>query len=57
MRQACQESLSDSLGSANEKCSDGKDNDADGYIDCADWDCSHNPAVTICNDKPKVCGQ
>ena len=35
-------------------CEDGLDNDGDGYTDCADWDCSWNPLVTVC-DGPKIC--
>ncbi|MCK5799300.1 MAG: hypothetical protein KAI47_19050, partial [Deltaproteobacteria bacterium] len=35
-------------------CSDGIDNDADGFVDCADWDCSWNPLVTVCTS-PRVC--
>jgi hypothetical protein len=31
------------------------DNDGDGSIDCADWDCAWNPLVTVCSGK-KVCG-
>jgi hypothetical protein len=29
-------------------CSDGLDNDGDRFIDCMDFDCSRNPAVTVC---------
>lgn len=29
-------------------CGDGRDNDGDGYVDCEDWDCGRNPAVTVC---------
>jgi len=36
------------------KCSDGLDNDNDGFVDCDDWDCSWNPEVTIC-PFPRVC--
>ena len=57
VRQACQESLVTDAKTANDKCSDNDDNDKDGYTDCADWDCAHNPLVTVCNDKPKICGQ
>jgi len=32
----------------NAACSDGKDNDGDGYVDCVDFDCSKNPSVTVC---------
>ena len=29
-------------------CTDGIDNDLDGFVDCDDWDCNHNPlAVTV----------
>lgn len=29
-------------------CSDGFDNDEDGYFDCTDFNCSMNPDVTVC---------
>ena len=29
-------------------CADGIDNDGDGYIDCDDYNCSRNSAVTVC---------
>jgi hypothetical protein len=29
-------------------CSDGVDNDGDGYLDCDDFDCSRSDAVTVC---------
>jgi len=29
-------------------CSDGRDNDGDSYVDCMDFNCSRNPAVTVC---------
>ncbi len=32
----------------DDNCSDGIDNDNDGFVDCEDWDCSWNPAVTVC---------
>jgi hypothetical protein len=32
----------------NDNCSDGLDNDNDGFADCDDWDCSWNPDVTVC---------
>jgi hypothetical protein len=37
------------------RCSDGLDNDKDGFVDCDDWDCSWNPLVTVCNGRAKVC--
>jgi hypothetical protein len=34
---------------SDEACSDCIDNDNDGkYVDCEDFDCSKNPAVTVC---------
>ena len=30
------------------RCGDGLDNDADGFIDCDDFDCSHHAQVTVC---------
>jgi hypothetical protein len=32
----------------NETCSDGIDNDGDGYVDCEDYNCSKNANVTVC---------
>ena len=56
-RHPCQESFepSDSAAVINGICSDGKDNDGDGFTDCDDWDCAWNPKVTVCEGKPKVC--
>ncbi|MEE2780537.1 MAG: hypothetical protein VYE15_08430, partial [Myxococcota bacterium] len=42
------------VGQANAACSDGQDNDGDGFADCDDWDCSWNPLVTVC-EGPRVC--
>ncbi|MEZ4444800.1 MAG: hypothetical protein R3B72_37340 [Polyangiaceae bacterium] len=40
----------------DDHCSDGLDNDNDGYVDCDDWDCSWNPEVTVCQPPGKrVC--
>ena len=37
-----------------EVCNDGLDNDCDGFVDCADPDCSANPACgPVC--MPEVC--
>ena len=33
-------------------CSDGIDNDGDGFVDCDDYDCSRNPAVSVCGPQP-----
>jgi parallel beta-helix repeat protein len=35
---------------ANEICTDGQDNDCDQYTDCADSDCSQDPACQSCTD-------
>jgi len=32
----------------NALCSDGLDNDGDGYFDCVDYNCSQNASVTVC---------
>ena len=32
----------------DETCSDGLDNDVDGFVDCLDVGCSQNPDVTVC---------
>ena len=34
----------------NARCSDGVDNDCDGYVDCNDFNCSRTAAVTVCHD-------
>ena len=54
--QVCQESITatGSAAEANQKCSDGLDNDGDGFTDCNDWDCSWNPLVTVCADN-RIC--
>ena len=36
-------------------CADGEDNDNDGFIDCADFDCAWNPEVTTCAEFNKPC--
>ena len=33
----------------NELCSDGIDNDCNGFSDCEDFDCLYEPQVTVCN--------
>jgi WD40 repeat protein len=33
----------------NALCSNGIDDNGNGLIDCADFDCANNPAVTVCN--------
>ena len=38
------------------RCTDGVDNDMDGFIDCDDFGCSRNPAVTVClEDSNALC--
>jgi hypothetical protein len=41
-------------GPAFASCSDGKDNDGDGLIDCAEGACLRNPRVWECA-RPEVC--
>jgi hypothetical protein len=43
-RSPCQESIG---GDAYANCTDGRDNDADGFVDCEDWDCNYNPAMLV----------
>jgi hypothetical protein len=38
------------MESTNASCSDGVDNDCDGYVDCNDFNCSRTAAVTVCHD-------
>ena len=33
----------------NELCSDGKDNDGNGFADCEDFNCATGPGITVCN--------
>ncbi len=39
-------------GGTETSCSDGLDNDSDGWVDCADPDCASNPA---CQTSPEIC--
>ncbi len=44
---------SDNNGERNDfVCSDGVDNDGDGRIDCQDFGCRFDPAVTVCSNSP-----
>ena len=61
-RSPCQESIGTD---AMANCTDGRDNDADGFVDCEDWDCNYNPAtMAMCAARraamtprlPLVCG-
>ncbi len=38
----------------DELCSDGIDNDNDGMIDCADYGCRFDPAISICRGNPDL---
>ena len=38
------------MENTNAACSDGVDNDCDGYVDCNDFNCSRTAAVTVCHD-------
>ena len=53
---ACVESVASSVVVMNELCSNGVDEDHDGFVDCADFDCARAPGVTVCADKPRMCG-
>lgn len=33
-------------------CTDGLDNDLDGFVDCDDWDCNHNPLAVNVDGTP-----
>ena len=33
-------------------CTDGLDNDGDGFTDCEDWECNHNPLVVDAEGQP-----
>ncbi|MGF1466087.1 MAG: hypothetical protein ACFCGT_08125 [Sandaracinaceae bacterium] len=44
-RQPCRESDPTSEEAAVRSCTDGLDNDGDGFTDCDDWDCNHDPLV------------
>jgi hypothetical protein len=38
---------------SDDACSDGIDNDCNGYVDCKDFGCSQGAAVSVCADKPE----
>jgi len=68
VRRVCQESTADcafleadgGCAAANAACSNKDangediDDDGDGFANCADWDCSYNPLVTVCPG-PRIC--
>ncbi|MCS6901687.1 MAG: hypothetical protein NZX77_18200, partial [Polyangiaceae bacterium] len=37
------------LETTDELCSDGKDNDSNGFADCEDFNCATTPGLTVCN--------
>ncbi len=45
----CDEGACWGAENSNALCSDGLDNDGDGYFDCVDFNCSKNASVTVCN--------
>jgi len=51
---ADQQLLSD-FEESDEACSDGIDNDGDGFIDCEDRDCTINPYITVCPHSENDC--
>jgi len=45
--------MGDVDGERNDQdCADGVDNDGDGAVDCADFGCRFDPAVSVCRDAP-----
>ncbi|MCC6873295.1 MAG: hypothetical protein IT378_03220 [Sandaracinaceae bacterium] len=59
-RKPCLEGVAGDRVATLAQCTDGFDNDGDGFADCDDWDCSHNPALSDgpCRDgvgRPLVC--
>ena len=45
--------MGDNDGERNDLlCSDGRDNDGDGRVDCADFGCRFSPDVTVCRGNP-----
>lgn len=40
-----------SVECGDERCSDGVDNDCDGYADCDDWDCEFDVLSVICEER------
>jgi hypothetical protein len=42
------EGLEPTWEDTNAACSDGVDNDLDGFADCADAECTETPGVTVC---------
>ena len=45
------------LQEAQDACSDGNDNDNDGFVDCDDWDCQWNPLLNPIADDPSSTAQ
>ncbi|MBJ71094.1 MAG: hypothetical protein CMN31_07095 [Sandaracinus sp.] len=41
---------------AQGRCTDGVDNDSDGFVDCDDWDCQWNPLLNPQTQRPLVEG-
>jgi hypothetical protein len=39
----------------DEACSDGLDNDGDGFFDCADFSCNRSTFVTVCETTSELC--
>ena len=44
------------IAMAVRSCTDGVDNDSDGFVDCEDWECNHNPRVVDAEGNP-LCRQ
>jgi hypothetical protein len=45
--------LTISLGGPREQCTNGRDDDGDGQVDCADADCAADPGCMICRPSPE----
>ena len=60
-RSPCTESVGSTAEWQRFNCTDGIDNDADGFADCDDWDCNWNPVTRdLClypgTMRPSICG-
>ena len=44
--------MAERIAMAVRSCTDGIDNDRDGFTDCEDWECNHNPLVVDAEGNP-----
>ena len=55
-RSPCTESVGSTPEWQRHNCTDGLDNDQDGFADCEDWDCNWNPATrSLCPARATPC--